>query len=394
MDQREPTMEKPPGSQNSAEAMLIILGAGASHDCLPSNIKDATFLSGTVVGGTHLSEIRPRLTQQLAQSGPLTNWFTSRWASATPAISHLRATLLKTPSSSDDQQAQTLESALREYEDGSLRDPARRRHLLALSFYLRDLFTACTDYVHAPEVGGGDTNQLRLLGEIRLWGGSKTQRTVTFVSFNYDLILEHAMTVHSQFDPLKLSDYLNDPLSRLLKPHGSACWHWGFTPPSGTSSDSSLDAGQQAIDRAISEDPNRDRLVLQKFDYRNGSKSTVVDDLIPAICLPMDGKDTYVWPPEQRQALEKLHGQVTRLMTIGWRALEPGFLPLLKPLLHRSAKVLVVTGSKDGSNEAEAILQRLRETCTSADDNQWRIYGDGFTGLLEDSDEFKWFLED
>ncbi|WP_276944637.1 hypothetical protein [Ferrimicrobium acidiphilum] len=382
------------------EAMLIILGAGASHDCLPSNIQDSMVVNGTVLGGIPLRELRPPLTQQLAGTGTLTNWFTSRWDSAVPAISHLRATLTKTPSSSGAQRVQTLESALREYEDGSLLDPARRRHLLALSFYFRDLFSACTDYVHAHGVGGGDTNQLRLLGQVRQWGGSKAQRTVTFVSFNYDLILEQAMTMYSQFNPLELSDYLNDPLSRLLKPHGSACWHWMVPSPPTDSLlsvvrpiDPARSEGQRAIERALVDEIDRNNLVLRGIAY-----SSVIGDsaenLIPALALPMDGKDAYVWPAEQRQALDELQGRVTRLMTIGWRALEPEFVPLLGSLLHKSVKVLIVAGDKDGDNDAEAVVQRLRETCAPAGINRWRTYGQGFTGLLERSEELKWFLED
>ena len=380
-------------NQNYSEAMLVILGAGASHDCLPSTISDETFVNGTVVGGAHLSQLRPPLTQQLAELGTLSNWFANRWDSAVPVISYLRSTLGKSEVSSGDETVRSLEGSLREYESGSRQDLVRRRHILALSFYLRDLFSACTEYVHLPWVGGGDTNHLRLLDRVRQWGGGKAGRTSTFVSFNYDLILERAMTRYSQFDPLELSGYLSDPLARLLKPHGSACWHWGFAGTLRSNNGPTLDLGRHAIERALSEDIDRDLLVLQNFTYRDGATSNIAEDLLPALALPSDGKNEFVWPPEQNQAFEDLRGRVTRLMTIGWRALEPHFVPLLGPLIHPSCRVLVVAGGADGEQEASRILQRLQVSISSGS-AQWRTYGEGFTGLLERSGELEWFLRD
>ena len=82
--------------------------------------------------------------------------------------------------------------------------------------------------------------------------------------------------------------------------------------------------------------------------------------LVPALALPIDGKSDFVWPPEQLERLKLLQGMVTRLVTIGWRAAEPHFLELLRPLVRQDARCLVVTGGPDGESEAAGIQGRLK----------------------------------
>ena len=388
-------------NRDSAEAMLVILGAGASYDCLPSTILDNTNVFSPFHFGLTVKDIRPPFTQELAEEGQLTNWFTNRWELARPVVSRLRDTLNSKTITSGSEKVQTLESALREYEAGALQDPARRSSLLAFSFYLRDLFNACTDRV--DQVGGGVTNHVRLIDRVREWGTRKPNRTVTFVSFNYDLILENAMSSHIfSFNPLELQDYLKDPHTRLLKPHGSACWYWWdgspptnhleqlLSPPPVLPRSVSLEnSARNAIRLALEHGIETSQIFPQQFGYM-GSGDTISANLIPALALPMDGKNEFVWPSEQSEAFNQLEGRVTHLMTIGWRALESHFVPLLGPLASPSSKVLVV--AKDDDQETSNISQRLMAAITSTEMSQWRTYGQGFTGLLESSEELKWFL--
>jgi hypothetical protein len=85
------------------EAMLIVLGAGASWDCLPKGVSDSTHIDGTILGGVELKDVRPALTQQLAEARLMTNWATQRWQSATPVISYLRRVLDSSAAHSGDE---------------------------------------------------------------------------------------------------------------------------------------------------------------------------------------------------------------------------------------------------------------------------------------------------
>ena len=97
------------GNQDKSEAMLVILGAGASHDCLPSTIRPITNVGSPWNFGITVEDIRPPLTQQLAKQGKLTNLFTSRWQSARPIIARLRETLQSNLGNPADEMVQTLE---------------------------------------------------------------------------------------------------------------------------------------------------------------------------------------------------------------------------------------------------------------------------------------------
>lgn len=397
------------GNQDKPEAMLVILGAGASHDCLPSTIGNGTSIGSPWNFGITVGDVRPPLTQQLAELGKLTNLFNGRWQSARSVISKLRATLQRNLGNSEGERVQTLESALRNYEKWALKDPVRQESLLAFRFYLRDLFNACTDLVHKPEVGGGDTNHVRLIDRVREWGTQNPNRTVTFVSFNYDLILETAMKAcSSSFNPLELEDYVKDPLTRLLKPHGSACWYWWVNSPPTNANEKVLESmaaiarpvslplensAGKAIQMALNHGIDRSQIFPEKFGY-NGTGDAIAEKLIPALALPMDGKNEFVWPADQEKAFTDLSGSVTRLLTIGWRGLESHFVPLIPPLMNSSYKALVVAGGANGNQEASGITTRIRGTLNHVKSDRWREFGKGFAKLVEGSEELEWFLKD
>jgi len=89
-----------------------------------------------------------------------------------PRSSHLRDTLSRDEGQSEEK-VKTLEVALREFEAAGDRIPERKRQMLAMRFYLRDLFAACTDYMCSPELAGGVTNHVALL--IGSWNGAVRQ---------------------------------------------------------------------------------------------------------------------------------------------------------------------------------------------------------------------------
>jgi hypothetical protein len=262
--------------------------------------------------------------------------------------------------------------------------------MLAMRFYLRDLYAAYTDYVHAPEVTGGDTNYVALLRLALEWCGEREQRrTVTFVSFSYDLILERAMTAYWGFNPFDLSAYLSHPRAHLLKPHGSVGWHWGFGSSLGMTAGSVLNDGNRAIQRALIEDVD----TSHPIGYGGPTGATSARDLVPALALPVDSKTEFIWPREQGEALDSLKATVTRLLTVGWRGLEPHFLPLLRPLVKGYGKVLVVAGGDEGDDEAVHIQARLHEVLEHVQAEGWRTFGQGFSEALA-SAELDWFFAD
>lgn len=104
---------------------------------------------------------------------------------------------------------------------------------------------------------------------------------------------------------------------------------------------------------------------------------------VPAMALPITGKNDFCWPDEQLTRLNEQRGKVSRLVTIGWRGLEEHFTPLLRPLVKSHAKALVVTGGSDGESEANEVRIRLQST-TDCGLPHWETYSSGFTSLIED----------
>jgi hypothetical protein len=196
------------------DALLVVVGAGASFDCLPPS---SLFLP-------QLPD-RPPLTKDLAGPNGWSNQLARQYPDVQPLIDALRSDLLKT-GPSPDQRAVTLESALGDHLEQRNVDPNVARHVIAMRFYLRDLLRGAAGRM--LEANGGMTNYTTLVRRSYQWA-ARTGTHVCFVSFNYDPLLETACQAYFRFDPSNLWTYLDDRYASVLKPHGSFCGH-GFTP--------------------------------------------------------------------------------------------------------------------------------------------------------------------
>jgi len=343
------------------ETLLVILGAGASHDCLPEPLGKKT-VRVQRLEPLPLADVLPPLTKELADGRPLQNELLAEWPDAGPVIDYLRRGLKAT--GADGSPATTLERALGEYQDGVERVPERRRHLLTTRFYLRDLLWRCTDYMKSASLTGGITNYLTLGSDVLDWcaGGD---RCAVFVDFNYDLLLEDAFSRLWGFDALSMKSYLAHDRITLLKPHGSVQWHWPVLGSERTAYgyDPRLLA-RKSINAALTATIEQDQLFTLRFPTHDWGYSSQVTLplLIPAIALPIERKPELIWPKEQQERLSSLQGMVSRVLIVGWRAAEPEFLQLIRPLVRVDAKWLVVTGgdSSRAQREAAEVIENLR----------------------------------
>jgi hypothetical protein len=91
--------------------------------------------------------------------------------------------------------------------------------------------------------------------------------------------------------------------------------------------------------------------------------------------------------------MQSLQDCVYRVLSIGWRGLEPHFAKLLKPLVKHDARIVVCSGGTRGAIEAQQTMDNLRSHVNVPPD-AWRIYGDGFSSLVMRSDALEWVLGD
>lgn len=372
--------------------MLVVLGAGASHDCIPSTVPaNAHVTSGlSDIGGTQLTELIPPLANGIALPTKLSNWAIGRLPTALPAVSHLRRALRGTGAT---EQVVTMEQALRSYQQSAERVPARSGHLLAFRFYLRDLFGASGNFMGSSQVAGGDTNHVALVSRVMDWIALGSKRRAVFVSFNYDLILEDALAAQYGFNPLHLEGYAAHDDFQLLKPHGSVAWYWPLTGPTFTGLEAAH--AQVSLDTAQASGVEEESRKIHCLDWRPGLRMNEVPLAVPALALPINGKtrDTFVWPADQREVLNPWHGRFSTVLCVGWRGLEPHFLPLVAPAVREDAKVLIICGGPQGAEDAAAITRHLQQTLRCADQDRWRSCGDGFVTLMESSGELDWLLD-
>lgn len=375
------------------ETLLVILGAGASHDCVPlwqlprgdsldPGKLDRLQIECPNLPTLSLGDCKPPLTQNLAEAGPLVNWALDRWPQARPVVAHLREVLRVTESNSTAQRVISLEEALAHFQADADLVPENTRSLLAFRFYLRDLIWATTNYMMSGQLTGGITNYTYLLDAVNRWAGYQDGRKVVIVSFNYDLLLERAMTSLWNFQPTSLIQYLNHGRISLLKPHGSLQWLWPSATDSSLTTDSQMGLGAKVIGtRGFREDRGTLLITpLATFEETRMERSRIAT---PAMALPIVGKADFCWPEPQHTRLLEQQGKVIRLLTIGWRGLEDHFTPLLRPLIKDSANALVVTGGSKGDDEAQEVRLRLQAT-TDCDLSRWDTYAQGFTRLIED----------
>ena len=327
------------------DTLLVVVGAGASHDCVPQQgVPQVRPPDGSPVGlELPLPHVRPPLTRDLVNPQALQNILADRYRLAQPLIDHLRWV-----SRNDAESPTPLEVALAAYQSGADQNPMVTRHILAIRFYLRDLLLACTDYMRSIDLSGGITNYTGLVNTLHQWACEK-DRHLCVVSFNYDLLIDRACEEAWGLDVANLATYIGDDgRASLLKPHGSALWGWHVNAPATqswnkyTTVDQIFAEGNQSIDESnIFAFPH---LVKNQ----KGQTKATQPPVVPALVLPLHGKSEFVWPEDQAQHFtQDLVQSVDRMIIVGWRAAENHFIEQLEKVLRPNYKLLLVTKGDD-----------------------------------------------
>ncbi len=359
---------------SARETLCVVFGAGASHDCIPNRSELAE--ADIVIAGLPEKPwrlLKPPLTKDLAAWSHLRNWVLGHYPDAVPVIATLRERLDGDPTDS-------LEQVLAEYAEMAFAgDTDRMRHLMATRFYLRDLLIACSEYTLSVPVSGGATSYVAFV--LNLWDWAKrTGNYLCLVSFNYDYLLDHACSTIWRLEYRNdIASYIRDDHVGLFKPHGSAHWGYPVRDP---------ESGRTRMAKA--------NYVIGHAEMRTGGRietcwTPLGDDRptasIPALALPLHGKNEFVMPDEHRIHLRGMP-PISRLITVGWRAAEDNFIELLKNQFIQTKPIafLNVTGGDDPDADHVALLERLRpwtgdRLFTAAGNG---LHGDGFSTVRPD----------
>lgn len=150
--------DEPTTRASKQMVMLVCIGAGASHDCLPEGASNAFLNSSLPIEAIRATDAVPPLTKDLVSTAVLQNWHIAKHAACRPLVAWLRRRLQGVDVA--EERIQSLEELLVAYRDnGSI--PNAAAHLASFRFYIRDLIWSCTEYSRLPG-GYGRHNQLRV----------------------------------------------------------------------------------------------------------------------------------------------------------------------------------------------------------------------------------------
>lgn len=176
---------------------MVIFGAGASYDSFSS----APPGPWGQPGGRQNFSARPPLANELFQDFPAFRDHLLKYPQCRPLIPLL-------------QSAPDVEEVLGNWQADA--DAVRLRQLAAIRYYLRDLIYDCES--RWKDVTRGVLNYGTVLDQIR-----KKEPEVALVTFNYDTLIERAMS-DVGVNVGSMDAYLADRQFKLFKLHGSIDW--------------------------------------------------------------------------------------------------------------------------------------------------------------------------
>jgi hypothetical protein len=121
--------------------------------------------------------------------------------------------------------------------------------------------------------------------------------------------------------------------------------------------------------------------------------------VFPALSIPVEKKDEFSCPSEHVTALKGMLPNVTKMITIGWRATEAEFLNMLRDSrsavisgIRPTVELLVVTGSKDGAEQTVNNLTPYGVSQGPIPNPDKARLTSGFTGLINNLETLGTFL--
>lgn len=320
--------------------LLVVTGAGASYDSAPSYRIPQKFPVSELDRIHQIEESRPPLSNGLFENRRFFAAALKKFHRCQPLVPHLR----HLPA------GRSLEQVLAAYLSEAETYPERHSQIMAVRYYIAYVLKACEQ--QWEDVHDGVTNYKTLLDQIERWRYESGEE-VCLVTFNYDTMLDKACA-DVGLRPRGLAEYVSGKNYKLFKLHGSINWGRSLKLP--------LDILPDMEPQALA-----DQIIARAADLKFYSAwgfvsqppapnySTKLAEC-PAIAIPVENKSEFECPPGHVAALKQCLPRVTRMLTIGWRAMEEHFLKLLREHVSQPS-LMVITGNQ---REAMGIANRLQ----------------------------------
>jgi SIR2-like protein len=320
--------------------LLVIFGAGASYDSVPSHPPNRGPLPHVVPRGT--DDYRPPLANELFEERALFAATLERYQQCIAIVPYLRH-LGKSQ----------LEEVLEQLQTEAVNYAPGHQQLAAVRYYLHDMLWACGEAWLGE--AHGVTNYRTLLDEINRF--RKPDEIVSLVTFNYDTLLEPGLR-DLGFTIRRVSDYIDqNPHYKVFKIHGSV--NWGQV------------VSREGFETIVNNTPPTIERMIARVNEIQVTESFVLspsrpmawvanEPVFPAIAIPVQAKSKFACPQSHIDCLEKLLPRVTKILVIGWRATEWHFLRLLAAhLSKRRVLVYIVAGDEESARNTGEALGRF-----------------------------------
>lgn len=316
--------------------LMVIFGAGASFDSCPTYPPG---YQGAVYGGDASNkDFRPPLANELFENRPM-------FADAIQSFPQCRPVVPRLMNLGE----RSIEAVLEDIQGEAEMFPRAKQELAAVRCYLHRVMTEIENKWQG--VARHVTSYLTLLREIER---TFPKEPVCLVTFNYDTLLEDAL-LHFGLHIDSMSAYTqNHAFYRLFKLHGSVTWARQVEPEIVSKSISSDEAMRSMIQR-VAELRITDRYIFSRDRGMGIVQGTLA---FPAIAIPFETKRSFECPPSQLEELIALLPQVSKILVIGWRAMEAHFLDLLNKHMQWGRRPYVSIVSAD-QTEAQQTGERI-----------------------------------
>ncbi len=355
--------------------LTIILGAGASFDSAPVN--------SSVDAKRNLW--RPPLTKDLFLASQ--EWFVKPDRltlphNLIPILERIRR----------DSGCVGLERSLEGLKLEIDSNPNRWPQLLAVQEWLCRVLIFCTYEWLRPLAGA--TTLVDLVSRLNDWCVT-VNVPISFITFNYDLLLEKAIdqcqfepTNRMGFDLMGFDCYLTNRFS-IFKPHGSVDWWWKVRFDSDRT---------DIIDRPLSQ---AEQISLELFVNRSSAGGSRVGlegttkstdggtfGVLPAVAIPVVSKSQsdFIFPPGHGDKMLAALDATTAMLVVGWAAAEQHFMEEVAARVSHEIPVLIVCGKNGGAATSES-LRTAGKLTNIVDSNS------GFSDFLNMSQLEKWLKQ-
>lgn len=318
--------------------LTIVFGAGASFDSDPNS-------SSVDSNPPHNYEGRPPLARDL---------FAQRYAnigrghpSALPIFSRLRRAA---PNIEHELEVLSSESTLYSYIP---------KQLLSVRYYLHDVINNAQN--HWGNVTQDNTTYLEFFDIVNRWQ-EKTGESVSLVTFNYDTLLDRALTSILGLNFPNVDSYVNNSTHfKLFKPHGSIDW----------------------VHKVEGVDPTREILdsaqTLSWTDtFLTEREGRPAGYYVPAIAVPTETKTTFEFPQHHLEQMKECIKETSLLLTIGWRGAEMHFLKLWQESNIPHSQIARIQIVNSQTSQAESIFRNISNN-GNITSGQVEYFSGGFT---------------